>query len=192
MTQPAESRRRSEHPVRAALLGALLVEIIVTVAAIRLIGFWPTVGLLLALSVLGGWLVRRGGGRAPGAVAAGSRSGRMPTGELGDAALILVGGALLLVPGFVTGLVGLCFLLPLTRPLTRLLLARLLAKHLLGSVRLFTVRGLGGSPDVVQGQVVPDERGPADVRPPQFGPQDSPPQDSPPQDGGDDEAGRTR
>ena len=39
----------------------------------------------------------------------------MPARELADAALVLVGGTLLLIPGFVTDVVGLLLLLPPTR-----------------------------------------------------------------------------
>ena len=47
------------------------------------------------------------------------RTGRMPSRQLADAALVLVGGTLLLTPGFVTDIVGFFFILPLTRPLAR-------------------------------------------------------------------------
>ena len=54
----------------------------------------------------------------------------MPTGELADAALVLVGGLLLMLPGFVTDLIGLFFLLPLTRPLARKAIAFFVARRL--------------------------------------------------------------
>ena len=43
----------------------------------------------------------------------------MPARELADGALILVGGTLLLTPGFVTDIAGLVCVLPFTRPLVR-------------------------------------------------------------------------
>ena len=48
--------------------------------------------------------------------------GRLPAQELVDAGLVLVGGTLLLAPGFITDVVGFFFILPWTRPLTRRLL----------------------------------------------------------------------
>jgi UPF0716 protein FxsA len=43
----------------------------------------------------------------------------MPSRQLADAALVLVGGTLLLTPGFLTDLVGFFFVLPFTRPIAR-------------------------------------------------------------------------
>jgi UPF0716 protein FxsA len=46
-------------------------------------------------------------------------SGRLPGRELADAALILVGGTLLLTPGFVSDVFGFFCVLPFTRPVAR-------------------------------------------------------------------------
>ena len=100
----------------------------------RTIGGWPTVGLLLFESALGAWLVRREGSRAWNALATALRSGRMPSRELTDAALVLVGGTLLLTPGFVTDIAGFFFVLPFTRALTRPILAAIIQRRLLGLV----------------------------------------------------------
>ena len=43
----------------------------------------------------------------------------MPTGELAEAGLVLVGGVLLMLPGFLTDVLGLFFLVPFTRPFAR-------------------------------------------------------------------------
>ena len=98
------------------LLLALLVlptaEIAVILAVGRAIGGWPTVGLLIVESALGAWVVRREGSRAWTALATALRSGRMPSRELTDAALVLVGGTLLLTPGFVTDIAGFFCVLP--------------------------------------------------------------------------------
>jgi UPF0716 protein FxsA len=113
-----------------------IVEVAVLVAVGRAIGGWQTVGLLLVESALGAWLVRREGSRAWAALVSALRTGRMPSRELTDAALVLVGGTLLLTPGFVTDVVGFAFVLPLTRPLARALLVHLVERRLLA--------GLGG------------------------------------------------
>ncbi len=49
----------------------------------------------------------------------------MPARELADGALILVGGTLLLTPGFVTDIFGFFCVLPFTRPVARRMLTRL-------------------------------------------------------------------
>ena len=141
---PPRRRRRPRWPalVFAGLLTVPLVEIAVIIAVGRAIGGWPTFLLLLLESLLGAWLVRREGSRAWQALQTALRTGQMPSRELADAALVLVGGTLLLTPGFVTDAVGFVFVLPFTRPLTRGLLESAVRRRLLGGV----FWGPGGPP----------------------------------------------
>ncbi|MGA8044960.1 MAG: FxsA family protein [Dermatophilaceae bacterium] len=111
-----------------------LIEITAVIAMGQLIGVWPTITLLVLESALGAWIVRREGGRAWEALVTALQTGRMPSRELSDAALILVGGVLLLTPGFVTDIVGFLVVLPLTRPVARRLLERAVAQRLLGGM----------------------------------------------------------
>jgi UPF0716 protein FxsA len=142
------NRRRLDgrgHRRRSRLLAVLVVllvvvpilEIGVLVAVGRAIGGWQTLALLLVESLLGAWLVRREGARAWAALVTALRTGRMPSRELTDAALVLVGGTLLLTPGFVTDVVGFAFVLPFTRPLARGLLVHLVERRLLAGVGPF-------------------------------------------------------
>jgi UPF0716 protein FxsA len=131
-------RRRGRGPLLTVLVALLvvvpIVEIAVLLAVGRAIGGWETLGLLLVESALGAWLVRREGARAWAALVSALRTGRMPSRELTDAALVLVGGTLLLTPGFVTDIVGFGFVLPATRPLARGLLIRLVERRLLAGL----------------------------------------------------------
>lgn len=102
-----------------ALLVVPIVEIYILVQVGQEIGALNTVGLLILDSVLGAWLVKREGRRAWAALQQSLNAGRMPTKELVDGALVLIGGTLLLTPGFATDLVGFFFVLPFTRPLAR-------------------------------------------------------------------------
>jgi UPF0716 protein FxsA len=125
----------------ALFLGFLLVpvlEIYVIIQVGQLIGGWPTVALLLAESLLGAWIVRREGRRAWRALTDALVRGTVPDRELADAALVLVGGALLLTPGFVTDVAGFLFVIPFTRPLVRRLLAAYLARRIRISHRRVT------------------------------------------------------
>ena len=79
-----------------------LVEIYVLIQVGQVIGAWWTILLLIVDSILGGWLIRREGRRAWLALTTALNSGQMPARELADGALILVGGTLMLSPGFVT------------------------------------------------------------------------------------------
>jgi UPF0716 protein FxsA len=56
--------------------------------------------------------------------------GRMPAGQLMDGAIILTGGVLLLTPGFFTDLLGLFFLIPLTRAFIKQLIGSWLQRRL--------------------------------------------------------------
>jgi UPF0716 protein FxsA len=153
-----ERRGRVLRWVFVALLVVPLLEVLVIIAVGRAIGGWPTFLLLLLESLLGAWIVRREGARTWSALRDALRSGRMPSRQLADAALVLVGGTLLLAPGFVTDAVGLFLILPATRPLTRRWLEALIARRLLGSFGRWPGGGTGagpdGPPEVVQGEVV--------------------------------------
>ncbi|PVG84066.1 exlusion protein FxsA [Nocardioides gansuensis] len=130
-----------------------LVEVYTLIQVGQVIGPWWTILLLIAASVLGAWLVRREGGKAWRALNAALASGRMPSRELADGALVLIGGTLMLTPGFVTDVVGVLLILPLTRPAARRVLAAAVAR------RLVTARRPGPGPagPVVRGEVVDDE-----------------------------------
>ena len=95
-----------------------------------LIGGWPTVGILAAEAVLGAWLMRHQGARAWTALNNAYSQGKVPTGQLADAGLVLVGGLLLIVPGFLTDVFGFVFLLPWTRPLARKAIAFFVARRI--------------------------------------------------------------
>ena len=129
-----------------------LVEIYVLIQVGQVIGAWWTILLLVLDSILGSWLIRREGGRAWQALRTALQTGRMPASELADAALILVGGTLMLSPGFVTDALGIVLILPLTRPLARRLLTRVVAQRLLARNARHPGPGSGGS--VVRGEVV--------------------------------------
>jgi UPF0716 protein FxsA len=81
------------------------------------IGFLPALVLLFAVSIVGAWLVKREGVATWSRLQATLREGRVPSDEASDGALILLGGALLLTPGFLTDIVGLLLVFPLTRAL---------------------------------------------------------------------------
>lgn len=106
-----------------------ILEIYVIVQVGSAIGALPTVLLLIVEALLGGWLVRREGRRAWEALRTSLSTGRMPGKEVADAALVLVGGTLLLTPGFVTDIFGFFFVLPFTRPLARRALATAIARR---------------------------------------------------------------
>jgi UPF0716 protein FxsA len=110
-----------------------LVEIFVLIQVGQVIGPWWTILLLIADSILGTWLIRREGGKAWAALRSALNSGQMPAKELADGALILIGGTLMLSPGFVTDLLGIVLILPFTRPLARRALTGVVTRRLMGA-----------------------------------------------------------
>jgi UPF0716 protein FxsA len=132
-----------------------LVEIYVIIQVGQAIGPWWTILLLVVDSILGSWLIKREGSRAFRALREALNSGRMPARELADGALILVGGTLMLAPGFVTDAFGVLMILPVTRPFFRGVLTRILASRLV-VLASGAARRPGPGPDgpVIRGEVV--------------------------------------
>jgi len=115
----------------AAFVAVPLVEIWTILQVGRVVGPWWTIALLVLDSIIGSWIIRREGGRAWAALREAITGGRMPAREIADAALILVGGTLMLSPGFVTDAVGILLILPLTRPFARRMLTTVVERRLL-------------------------------------------------------------
>lgn len=98
-----------------ALLLVPLAELYVIVQVAGSIGVLETIGLLILVSVVGAWLLKREGMAAWKRLNEQLQAGRVPAKEVTDGAMIMFGGALLLTPGFLTDIVGLLFVLPPTR-----------------------------------------------------------------------------
>jgi UPF0716 protein FxsA len=113
-----------------AFLVVPIAEIAVIIEVGRIIGGWQTLALLVVESLLGGWIVRREGLRAWRGLRAALGRGALPGTELLDAALVLVGGTLLLTPGFLSDVAGFFLVLPPTRPVARRLALAVIQRRL--------------------------------------------------------------
>ena len=109
-----------------------VVELAVIIQVGHAIGGLETLVLLIAVSLLGGWLVKREGTGVLRRISTAVNNGRVPGRELADGALILLAGALLLTPGFVSDIFGILLLLPPVRAVLRPLLVGALAKRAIG------------------------------------------------------------
>jgi len=107
-----------------------IIELAVIIQVGQWLGVLPTIAVLLADSVLGSVLMRSQGRAAWRRFNAALAEGRPPAREVLDGVLVILGGALLLTPGFVTDVFGLAFLLPPTRAVLRGLLVRRFAQRL--------------------------------------------------------------
>lgn len=165
----AARRRLPWWLVLVAFVVVPLVEIYVIIQVGQVIGAWWTIVLLIADSVLGSWLVKREGSRTFQALRVALQEGRMPHRELADGMLVLIGGVLMVSPGFVLDVLGILAILPFTRPLARRTLAGFVGRKLqtVGGTGFATYAAGSSSgpagpaghndrpgPDVVRGDVV--------------------------------------
>lgn len=114
-----------------------ILELYVIIQVGQAIGVVPTLGLLLADALLGSWLLKREGRGAWRRFNAALAARRFPGKEVADGVLIVIGGTLLLTPGFLSDVFGLFLLLPPTRAIARRVLKRL-------TIGRFMVVGMGG------------------------------------------------
>jgi UPF0716 protein FxsA len=129
-----------------------IAELYVIIQVGEAIGLWPTLALLLADALLGSFLLKHQGRGAWRRFNEALAQRRFPGKEVVDGLLIVVGGTLLLAPGFITDIFGLILLIPPTRAIVRGLLKRF-------TIGRFLVVGMPGG-----GQFGPP-RGPGDPGP---------------------------
>lgn len=102
---------------RLALLFVIvpLLELALLIQLGQVVGFWPTIGLVVLTGVTGAWLARVEGLRTLWKLREDLARGRLPGQAIMDGVAILMGGAFLLTPGIITDLFGFTLLLPPTR-----------------------------------------------------------------------------
>jgi UPF0716 protein FxsA len=106
-----------------------IAELYVIVQIAGEIGIIPTLLLLVADSVAGTMLMKSQGQAAWRRFNEATAAGRIPAREVADGALIILGGALLLTPGFITDIFGFLLLIPPTRALFRKTVVAVFAKR---------------------------------------------------------------
>ncbi len=114
-----------------------IAELYVIIQVGEAIGVWPTLLLLLLDALLGSLLLRHQGRGAWRRFNEALAQRRFPGKEVADGLLIVVGGTLLLAPGFITDIFGLLLLIPPTRAIARTILKRF-------TIGRFTVIGMPG------------------------------------------------
>ena len=107
-----------------------IAELYVIVQVGQAIGLLPTLAILLLDGFLGAALARSQGRAAWERFNRALSAGRVPARETFDGAMIILGGALLLAPGFITDVIGFLLLLPPTRSMLRGAVARLASRRI--------------------------------------------------------------
>ena len=115
-----------------------IAELYVIIKVGEAIGVLPTIALLILDSFLGAALLRSQGRAAWRRFNEALAAGRIPTREVFDGAMVILGGAFLITPGFITDVIGVLLLLAPTRAIFRGLVARMARRR--AAFRIRTVR----------------------------------------------------
>ncbi len=96
-----------------------LIELVILIKVGSYIGLWPTILIVVLTGIVGASLARYQGFIIVNKIRSDVSSGRVPARELIDGLLVLIGGIVLLTPGFLTDICGFILLIPLTRNLIK-------------------------------------------------------------------------
>lgn len=94
---------------------APILDLYILIKASQTMGFWTTIGLIIATGVAGYYLARTEGKLVVSNINRDLSQGIVPGEELLNGFCIMIGGILLLIPGIVTDVIGITMVLPITR-----------------------------------------------------------------------------
>lgn len=114
------------------------------------IGLGPALLLALVTALIGSYLVKRAGVTVLSRLRRKMNRAELPGRELSHGAAILVAGAFLISPGFITDTLGFLLLLPAVRDLIH----ALVAERLMSRVTVMTSNFQTPPRDVIQGEVI--------------------------------------
>ncbi len=116
-----------------------LIELYLFMTIGARIGVPATIAIIIATGALGAWLTKLQGLKTLTNFQKATSEGRMPHEEIMDGLMILVAGAVLLTPGFLTDLFGFSLLVPPVRTVVR----KTLGKYLKSRVKIVGMPGMG-------------------------------------------------
>ncbi|MBB2891643.1 FxsA family protein [Flexivirga oryzae] len=154
-------------PFWARLLFAIalclpIIEVVVIVLVWHVIGWWTLLALAACFCV-GLVVIKRASVGATRELRAAMAERRPPAKEVADAPQALVGGILLLIPGFVTSLLGLILILPGMRSVSRRIVQVVVGRRLGGgAVRVVDYTATRadfrqGDPEVIEAEVIDED-----------------------------------
>lgn len=107
-----------------------VLEIALFIALGNQVGILTTLLIIVGTGALGIFLARKEGFQAVRNLQASLQAGQAPGPAALDAACVLIGGLILILPGFLTDIIGLVFVLPFTRKLVQKAMYKVLRKQL--------------------------------------------------------------
>lgn len=114
------------------LFPMLIIALLIEIWGIYMMGQWIggllTFALLIGMGVLGTWFIKTEGRRVWQQAQRQMQAGEVPGHTLLEGLCVLAGGILLIVPGFISDIIGITMLLPFTRPVYRIYLYRWLER----------------------------------------------------------------
>lgn len=130
------------------------IELYVLIKVGSVLGVLNTIAVVLLVSAIGAWLVKREGLKTLRRIQSQLNELKVPTDELLDGGLIMLAGAFMLTPGFVTDMVAIALLLP---PIRKIVRRQLKARY---GKRFSVVGGVGGGASFGTVFGEPSSRGP--------------------------------
>ncbi|MFD6508074.1 MULTISPECIES: FxsA family protein [unclassified Bacillus (in: firmicutes)] len=95
------------------------IEITVLIGSSHVIGLWSTFAMIVCTGIVGVYLAKRQGFKVLREIQFRLNRGEMPGDTVLDGIFIFVGGILLVLPGYVTDIIGFIFVVPVTRALLK-------------------------------------------------------------------------
>lgn len=122
-----------------------IIEIYLLIEAGDAFGFWPIFGIVILTAWMGSRLVKYEGFQVLTQLQQKAAQGRSPHQEMIEGVVLLIGGILLITPGFITDGIGFLCLIPFSRKWIALAVkGALLRKVQNGSFRVYTQFGQQG------------------------------------------------
>ena len=115
------------------------MEIGLLILSGNVLGVWPTILLIIFTGILGAWLAKKQGIETIRSAQMQMSQAQIPGEAILDGLCILVGGVVLLTPGFITDAAGFFLLFPTTRSIVKIWLRKLI-KYLIESGKFTIIR----------------------------------------------------
>jgi UPF0716 protein FxsA len=126
-----------------ALIALPVLELALLIKTGQVVGVWATVAMIVGAAVLGAVIMSRQGVSVARRTREAIAQGRPPVGAVLDGAFLLLAGALLITPGFITDVLGLALLVPPIRRKVARWCVRRLVERAHGQIKVYDARTRG-------------------------------------------------